>query len=206
MEDKKENWLLLERLLVDAGFQVQVAEDGLEAIETFRTWRPHLIWMDIRLPLMGGVEATSKIRLLEGGREVRIVALSASALAQERQHALAAGLDDFVRKPYRRDEIFDCMARNLGVRYLYREGESLRQADPIPAILPDLAMLPEDLREELLDAVLHLDSGRIQEVIGRVREEDAQAGEFLARAAEQFAYSKILKALGEGQQRRPASV
>ena len=136
-----------------------------------------------------GVEATGKICLLGGGREVKIVARSASALAQERQAVLAAGLDDFLRKPYRREEIFDCMARNLGVRDLYRDGQSLRQADSIPAIPRDLAMLPEDLRKGLLDAVVHLDSGRIQGVIGRVREQDPQAGEFLARPAKQPAYS-----------------
>ena len=47
VEDKRENWLLLQRLLRDAGFQVQVAEDGAQGIEMFRTWRPHLIWMDM---------------------------------------------------------------------------------------------------------------------------------------------------------------
>ena len=101
VEDKKENWLLLQRLLEDAGFQVQVAEDGARGVEMFRFWRPHLIWMDIRLPVMGGVEAAQEIRALEGGREVKIVALTASAFAKEREDVLAAGLDDFLRKPYR---------------------------------------------------------------------------------------------------------
>ena len=102
VEDKRENWLLLQRLLEDAGFQVQVAEDGAQGVEMFRTWQPHLIWMDIRLPVMGGLEATGRIRALEGGRRVKIVALTASAFAQQREEVLAAGLDDFLRKPYRR--------------------------------------------------------------------------------------------------------
>jgi CheY-like chemotaxis protein len=206
VEDKKENWLLLQRLLLDTGFQVQVANNGLQGIEIFRTWRPHLIWMDVRLPVMGGVEATGKIRLLEGGRRVKIVALSASAFAHERQDVLAAGLDDFLRKPYRREEIFDCIARHLGVRYLYRESQSDRPGEPIPAVPPNLAMLPEELRKELLDAVVHLDSGRIEGVIRRVLELDPQAGEFLAHAAKQLAYSKILKALSGTQSSGRVSV
>ena len=116
----RENWQLLQRLLRDAGFQVRVAEDGAQAVELFQTWRPHLIWMDLRLPVMGGIEAAGKIRAMEGGREVKIIALTASAFAQEREEVMAMGFDDFLRKPYRLDEIFEHMARHLGVRYVYR--------------------------------------------------------------------------------------
>ena len=86
---------------------VRVAEDGAQGVEMFRIWQPHLIWMDLRLPLMSGLEAAREIRALDGGRQVRIVALTASAFAQQREEVLAAGLDDFLRKPYRREEIFD---------------------------------------------------------------------------------------------------
>ncbi len=121
VEDKKENWMLLQRLLTDAGFLVRVAEDGAQGVEIFRTWQPHLIWMDISLPVMGGMDAAARIRALEGGAQVRIVALSASVFAHQRDEALTTGLDDFLAKPYRREDIFECMARQLGVRYLYKE-------------------------------------------------------------------------------------
>jgi CheY-like chemotaxis protein len=77
--------------------------------------------MDLRLPVMGGLEAARRIRELDFGREVKIVAISASAFAHQRDEVLAAGFNDFVRKPYRRNEIFDCIAQQLGVRYLYGE-------------------------------------------------------------------------------------
>src|SRR5205085_11317135 len=70
VEDRRENWQLLQRLLEDAGFQVQVAGDGLQGVEMFRSWRPHFVWMDIRLPVLGGLEATAKMRGLDGGQEV----------------------------------------------------------------------------------------------------------------------------------------
>jgi signal transduction histidine kinase/ligand-binding sensor domain-containing protein/DNA-binding response OmpR family regulator len=195
VEDRKENWLLLQRLLEDAGFQVQVAEDGVEGVERFRSWQPHLIWMDIRLSVMGGIEATREIRSLKGGRQVKIVALTASAFAQQREEVLAAGLDDFLRKPFRREEIFDCMARHLGVRYTYRQIEPVRRADSTPAPRPDLAMLPEQLLRELADAVVTLDAKLIGEAIARVAKHDAQLGEGLARAAKRSAYTEILKVL-----------
>ncbi len=195
VEDRKENWFLLQRQLLHTGFQVQVVEDGVQAVEMFRTWQPHLIWMDVRLPVMGGVEATGKIRVLEGGTKVKIVALSASAFAQEREAVLGAGMDDFLRKPYQREEIFGCLARHLGVRYMYRQVQRARAADSAPALVTDLAMLPEQLRKELADAVVTLDARRIREVIDRVSEHDARLGDILARAAKRSAYSEILRAL-----------
>ena len=99
VEDQEENWLLLKRMVEDAGFQVRVAGDGAEGIEVFRTWRPHFIWMDVRMPVMDGLEATRRIRAIEGGRDVKIVALTASVFKEERDNVLAAGMDDFIRKP-----------------------------------------------------------------------------------------------------------
>jgi signal transduction histidine kinase/ligand-binding sensor domain-containing protein/CheY-like chemotaxis protein len=196
VEDRKENWLLLQRLLLDAGFQAQVAENGVRGVEIFRTWRPHLIWMDIRLPVMGGVEAAGRIRLLEGGREVKIVALSASAFSHERERVLAAGLNDFLRKPFRRAEIFDVMSRHLGVRYSYRKARPAHAAKGSgPASLIGLAKIPKPLRDELRDAVILLDSARIGEVVRRVAEHDARLGEILSRAAEQLSYTEVFNAL-----------
>lgn len=202
VEDKKENWLLLQRLLVDAGFQVRVAENGAQGVEMFRTWQPQFIWMDLRLPIMGGLEAAREIRALEGGRQVKIVALTASAFARQREEVLAAGLDDFVRKPYRRGEIFDCMARHLGVRYSYKEAVRTSPPDPAVALEPEaLATLPEQLRNELADALVRLDAGPISEVIVRVSEQDARLGVALASCAKRFAYTRILNALENGHGR-----
>ena len=195
VEDKRENWLLLQRLLQDAGFQVRVAGDGAQGVELFQSWQPHLIWMDLRLPGLGGLEAAHEIRGLEGDRQVKIVALTASAFAGQQDEVLAAGMDDFLRKPYRREEIFDCMARHLGVRYLYGEA-SRSPADPVVPLRPEaLAMLPPQLRKDLGDALIRLDPGPIAEVIDRVSEQDAQLGAVLARWAKRFAYTEMLNAL-----------
>jgi CheY-like chemotaxis protein len=173
-----------------------VAEDGAQGVGMFRSWRPHLICMDLRLPVMGGMEAAHEIRALDGGLQVKIVAIIASAFAQQREEVLAAGLDDFVRKPYRREEILDCMARHLGVRYLHREARRASPADPVAALQRDaLAMLPHPLRKELAAALVRLDPGPIGEVIDRVSEQDARLGEVLARCAKRFAYTEILDAL-----------
>jgi CheY-like chemotaxis protein len=196
VEDKKENWLLLQRLLEDAGFKVQVADDGFRGIEMFRTWKPHLIWMDLRLPGMSGIEAARQIRTLPGGRQVKIVALTASAFAQQREEVLAAGLDDFVRKPFRREEIFDCMARHLGANYSYREFESNVVIDSVAVSFTEsLAALPQELRKELSDVLVRLDPKPIAKVIERVSEYDGKLADVLGSYAKQYAYTPIFNAL-----------
>ncbi|HKE22341.1 MAG TPA: ATP-binding protein [Bryobacteraceae bacterium] len=123
VDDEPENAMIMELMLRRAGFRVQVARSGTEGIEVFEEWNPQFIWMDLRMPEFSGAEAARHIRKLQGGREVRIAALTAAAFASERDEVMAAGMDDFVRKPYHTDEIFDCMARQLGLRYQHIQTE-----------------------------------------------------------------------------------
>jgi signal transduction histidine kinase/CheY-like chemotaxis protein len=198
VEDETENRLLLKRLLEDVGFRVQTAENGAAGVELFRTWRPHFIWMDRRMPLMDGVEATRRIRAL-GGPNVKIVAVTASVFADQREELLAAGLNDFVRKPYRPEEVFDCMARHLGVRYVYREAETAFAGKPIRVVrLEALATLPVELRRELQNALITLDTGRVTGLVRRVSELDPDLGGALAHHTDRLEYSPILGALENG--------
>ena len=195
VEDEKENWLLLQRLLQNAGFDVKVAEDGGQAVETFRSWRPHFIWMDLHLPAMSGREAARRIRELEGGHEVKIAAVTASAFDSQRQEVLAAGFDDFLRKPYRFREVFDCMSRQLGVRYVWgpRPGAARK---PTRTIRPeDLASLPAGLRDDLEVALVSLDRERLARVVGQISEHDASLGKVLGALAEKLAFTPIFEAL-----------
>lgn len=119
VEDQADNQELLSRLLVSVGFQVKVAENGEQGVALFQSWNPHFIWMDQRMPVMDGVTATQRIRALPGGQEVKIVAVTASAFSDERQEILDSGMDDYISKPYRSAEIYECLEKHLGVTYLY---------------------------------------------------------------------------------------
>ncbi len=186
VEDNRENIMILERLLRKTGFQVNVATDGQRAVELFSTWRPHLIFMDVRLPVIDGIEATRRIRLRDGGRDVKIVALTASVFADQKSQVLAADLDDFTRKPYTFEEIFDCLARHLDVRYIRSEAKAASEAKTSTVLRPEaFSAIPEELRQELADTVITLDRQRILEVIGRISKVDAELGAVLARYADQ---------------------
>jgi len=194
VEDERENQKLMKYLLQRAGFPVRIAQNGAEGVECFREWQPHFIWMDLRMPVMNGIDATRRIRALEGGREVKIAAVTASGFSEDRNEALAAGMDDYVRKPYRPSEIFECMARQLGVRY-QRQAVPVAGA-PVASLRPeDLAALPEELRAGLGEALLALDVERISAAIGRVSQENAPLGSALALCASRYAYTAMLNIL-----------
>ncbi len=205
VDDQPENRQLLHHLLKHAGFQVRVAENGLECVEAFQSWRPKFIWMDWRMPVMDGLEATRRIRTLEGGRDVKIVALSASVLKDEREEVLAAGADDFVPKPMKFDKIYDCMTKHLGVRFVFNE----TPATEAPESLADsdseaLAALPVSLRTELAEAVVSLDAARIGDAILSVAEVNPALGSALGHLARQFRYTAILQTLPSSGERRLA--
>jgi CheY-like chemotaxis protein len=145
VEDDTANSLLLRRMMEKAGLGVRVAENGARGVEAFQAWRPHFIWMDCRMPVMDGLEAARRIRALEGGEQVKIVALTASVFQEERGHVLAAGMDDLVRKPFGPEEIYDCMERHLGLRFVYA-------AAPRAELSASLARLDHALVAELLVA------------------------------------------------------
>jgi len=193
-DDREENRVPLVKLLETIGIEVREAVNGQEAVEICGRWRPVLVWMDIRMPVMDGLEATRRIRATEAGKSTIIVAITASAWLEEREPILAAGCDAIVRKPYREQEIFDIMLKHLGLKYIYddkrAEEESGEPATELQA--EQLEALPADLRSELHTAILRLDTMRTQEVINRIAAWDSAIGTVLKRLADNLDYERLL--------------
>ncbi|OIR13721.1 autoinducer 2 sensor kinase/phosphatase LuxQ [mine drainage metagenome] len=195
VEDQLENQLLLTQLMKSVGFPVKVAENGARAVEIFQSWQPHLIWMDRRMPVMDGMEATRRIRKLPGGKSVKIVAVTASAFKEQREEMLDSGMDDFVRKPYRFSEIYECLTKQLGVKYVYADAATTEPASEV-ALTPEmLAVLPSELRHELHDALESLEGERIDAAIRQVTAHDAKLHGLLHHLVENYNYPAILQAL-----------
>lgn len=138
-----------------------------------------------------------------GGDSVKIAALTASVMEEERESILAVGCDDFVCKPYREPEIFQVMAKHLGIEYLYEK--EAPDASPEPETIlssQQLAVLPPDLHDELLQVVLELDTPRILQVVEEIIASDAAIGSALKKLAENLEYNRLL-ALLEGDDREP---
>jgi len=144
-DDNQENREVLSQLLSEIGVTVSTAEDGQQAVAQVRTHRPDIVFMDIRMPKMDGLEATRQI--LEENRESppKIAAVSASALAHEQKRYLESGFDDFIPKPFKAQKVYTCLANLLHIEYVFETTDSttISFADVV---------LPKELYERLKEA------------------------------------------------------
>lgn len=198
VDDNLENRVLLTTLLTHIGFNVKEAINGEQAIEIFQEWHPHFIWMDMRMPVMDGFEATRKLRTLPGGESISIVAVTASALKEQHDEILACGCDEVVHKPFKDYEIFESMARQLDIKYLFKDkGTEVLQKPGINLTAEMLAELPPDLLQTLDETTLALNMEAILEVIERISEHAPDTAGGLRRLVQNFQIDPIRELLRE---------
>jgi CheY-like chemotaxis protein len=198
-DDAADNRELLAQMLEPVGFDVRAVADGEEAVREFEKWRPQLILMDMRMPVMDGYEATRRIRSAPGGAEVAIIGVTASAFAEMRQGVFDAGVDEFVVKPFHEGELLGKIGTLLDARYVYEErAEGIEQevADELDSAA--MAMLPADLLTRIGRAARNADFDAVLELVGEVGRYDEGTAAALRTVAERFDSERILAALGEG--------
>jgi len=150
--------------------------------------------MDRRMPIMDGMEATKAIRQLPRGKDVKIVAVTASAMKEQYNEMIQLGMDDVVRKPYRFNEIYDCLTKLLGIEFI-REDAQKSEGHSAKLTPEMLAVLPDTIRTELKSALESLYSDRIEAVIEEIKPRDLQLYKILAHLVDNFDYPTILNAL-----------
>jgi CheY-like chemotaxis protein len=153
--------------------------------------------MDLRMPVMDGYEATKRIKMTARGQATVIVALTASAFEQDRALVLSEGCDDFVRKPFRDEEIYDMLTKHLGVRFVYEEMDDLegqadaqRLAEDLSA--DDLRGLPEEWVGRMHRAATQLDADAVLSLLNQIRDEHADLADGLTRLVHQFRFDTIM--------------
>jgi len=201
VDDKWTNRQLLIKLLNPLGFELKEAENGQQAIAVWEEWEPHLIWMDMRMPVMDGYTATQQIKAHIKGQATAIVALTASVLEEERAVVLSAGCDDFLRKPFKEHDIFDIMHKQIGVEYIYDEPT---QTSAIKSqkneLTPDnLATLPAELLARFEEATELSEPDLIESIINEIRVQSPNLANGLAELAEMFDYDAILDLIQQAQ-------
>ncbi|MEG3641455.1 ATP-binding protein [Magnetococcus sp. PR-3] len=193
VDDAVANRRLLVKLLQEVGFDVKEACNGVQAIERWKTWKPHLIWMDIRMPEMGGDEAAKQIKAYSEHDDTIIIALTASIFRDEMQRLLAMGFSTCLRKPFRESEIFTAMETYLGVQFIYKDPQTLTTTSEQGSLKPaTLANLPDDLKQELLHA---LEMGNIVEVeknVDKIEAINEKLASALRSKAEDFQFEELL--------------
>lgn len=196
VEDIIENRQLLIEILKPLGFETREACNGEEGIAMHAIWKPHLILMDMLMPIMDGYEATRQIKQTSEGEGTIIIALTASAFEEQRQVIFSAGCDDFICKPFREEVLFEKIATHLKVRYIYEE-EKLSTSVPDltpPKILTaeDLSVMPKDWLVNLYQAAICVDDSGILELIQQIPESEAALANALTDLVENFRIDIII--------------
>ncbi len=192
VDDQADNRRLLRQLLEEAGFVVREASDGLQGIEQCAQWHPHLVWMDMRMPLMDGYEATRRIKA--ANHQTVVVALTASAFEEERQRVMDAGCDDFVRKPFSEEDIFAALDRHLSIRLTCAD-DSASTEEPLPSIAAVLAQQPEAWRQQLHLASTIADDREVQHLLTQIENEHAALARELSEWVRDFRFDQIISQL-----------
>ncbi|MDG4484017.1 response regulator [Xanthomonas vesicatoria] len=116
VEDNPVNLLVAQKLLAVLGFEADTATDGEAALSSMESTRYDMVFMDCQMPVLDGYAATRRWRAMEtesGGRPIPIVAMTANAMAGDRERCLAAGMDDYLSKPVAREQLDACLQRWL---------------------------------------------------------------------------------------------
>ncbi|MBI2503870.1 MAG: response regulator, partial [Candidatus Latescibacteria bacterium] len=196
VDDVAENWEVLEQLLSGIGAQVELATSGAAAVERMGRGGIDIVFMDIRMPQVDGMEAARRIWGARGKSRVKMVAVSASTLRHEQQHYLELGFDGFIDKPVRAERVYACLAELLGVEYEYAE-EAMAQAEVV-----DLARiaLPEELLAGLREAAGAYNVTQVKEYLDQVEALGSEAARLAAHwreRAQEYDLEAILSNLKE---------
>ncbi len=201
-DDLADNREWLSGLLTILGFSVRSAEHGEAACRCWEDWKPHLILMDVHMPVMNGLEAARFIKSRPGGQETVIVALTADATEDQRRIVQDNEMNDFLSKPCLEDELLDKIRAHLGLTYVYHQETINREkgadiVDTPAAFSPEqLAELPMDLIHQLREATLSGDKLLLNKLILLVDERGGkQSAQSLRELANAYRYDKIIELL-----------
>lgn len=189
VDDQDDNRWLASQILEAAGFQVRCAENGQEAIDVFLAWHPHLICMDMRMPVLDGHEASRRIRALPGGNQVKIVAMTGNTLDEECQDILAAGCDAIITKPLDENQVFTTLRSVLRDEPASPGGApSLMEHEKTAS----LSLLSPELRQTLAEAALRLDVDDCRQITARIHQDDPLLGQQLDTLLDSFRFDRLV--------------
>ena len=198
VEDRWENRLLLRNLLDTLGFKIREADNGQKGISVWQEWHPHLIFMDLQMPIMNGLTATQHIKAHDLNSETVIIALTANVFTKQRSEILAAGCDDFITKPFKEEIIFEKIAQYLAVTYLYEEEVSSdfnSLFTPQKITSKNLDIMSEQWKYQFGEAALQLDSELLKKLTTEIPQEFQFLRTSLENKIENFDFDQILELL-----------
>ncbi|PAX52314.1 GAF domain-containing protein [Brunnivagina elsteri] len=210
VDDAEDSRNFLVKLLGSIGFAVKEATNGNEAISVWSYWQPHMILMDMRMPIMDGYEATKEIKRREHQQgeipcpstETVIIALTANAFIEQRQAIIELGCDDFINKPFRDDFLLEKIQQYLKVEYIYQEVNNStvddihNQNQPILSDIELIKMLSQfsgEWLEKLHNFAASCSDDLIIDFLEQIPSESGLLKDSLHELAHNFQFEKIME-------------
>lgn len=195
VDDHWENRQLIVKLLEAVGFETQEAANGQEAIHLWRSWIPHLILMDMQMPIMNGYEATQYIKSHSQEQQpVVIVALTASILEQEQSEILSAGCEALLTKPVEREVLLESISHYLGVQYLYTEIFEQKTSENHSQFIDEkqFASLSPEWHQGFYQAAAELNNQKMEELIAQLPSAHHGLAETLRQRVARFDFDYLM--------------
>ena len=194
VDDVQNNRDLLSYLLQPVGFKVREARNGEEALKVFAEWSPHAVLMDMRMPVMDGYEATRRIKATAAGREIPVIAVTASAFRDTEEKIRATGVSAYLRKPFRSAELFEILGQYLDLPYVYVDTPA---RVPQRALTPQaMAVFPRHMVQAMREAVAEGDMTQLMELIDQSEALDEAAARGLKILADRYDYATLSELFG----------
>ena len=198
VDDFEDNRQIVRQVLDPIGFEVREAANGEEAVAIWQDWQPHLIFMDIQMPVMNGYEAIEQIKLQSRSPNTIIIALTANTLENERATIFDC-CDDFIAKPFQVTDLLTKIEKHLKVRYLYQELEhsqlsynSLQIEPEAVQLTPEkLEMMTSDWLNKIQQAAQTADYELLQQLIEEIEPEYEEIASGLNNWLQEFRIDKI---------------
>ena len=179
-DDVAENREILAGMLSDLGVEVEVVEDGQQALDRMQANLPDIVFLDIRMPVLDGLETMRLVQENELWNQVKVVAVSASVLAHEKRMYLESGFDEFLDKPFRFEQVCASLAGQLGVKFEYREQEDAAAAGTAEVADWSSVRLPGEMVASLRQAAELYNVTQMEEHLKQMEELGEEAGQLAA--------------------------
>ncbi|WP_414543298.1 GAF domain-containing protein [Nostoc sp. CCY0012] len=210
VDDVMESRLVIVKLLTAIGFVVREAKNGEEAIAQWIEWQPHLIFMDMRMPVMDGYAATKVIKNRNIGHdqenlssiETIIIALTAHAFAEQKEAIMKAGCDDLLNKPFREEQVLEKICQYLGVKYIYQADSDLLLGGSLQTpentvtnddLLPLISQMSPEWVAQIYNAAAQCSDDLIVQLMEQIPEENSLLNQYLTDLAHNFQFEKIME-------------
>lgn len=195
VEDRRENRQLLVELLTMVGFAVKEAVNGQQGVEIWQKWLPHLIFMDLQMPVMDGLSATKLIKSTPQGQKTIIIAFTANAFKEQEQQIRLLGCDDFISKPLVEPILWEKIAQHLQVEYVYEKpSEELPQSQPktLDLTAGEFKVMPPEWITQLHYLASAADAKQLGLLIEQIPPQHSKLAQNLQKLIDNFGFEQIV--------------